>query len=148
MWYICDMEFVLVLVYQGTNIGWGIWERCGPVKKKRRGKRMSQRQEIYNCYSSHWNKGKNFVWRVIWAAETRCVISMPFGKPKMENYLKQPVQGLQTYDMCPKWQEERFHQHAAFIGVSYLISFFPTSVSILWRICIYIYIHACVYTLY
>ena len=38
------------------------------------------------------------MWRVIWTEEMRCVLSMPFGKPRRGNCLEQLDQDFQTYD--------------------------------------------------
>jgi hypothetical protein len=49
---------------------------------------------------------------------------------------------------CIKWHAERFPWHATFTAIPIFYFFYPTSVSILWRICVYTHISDCVQTVY
>ena len=52
-----------------------------------------------------------------------------------------------VWHACSKWHTERFPWHATFTAVPFFYFFYPTSVSILWRICVCMYVcmYVCIY---
>ena len=114
----------------------------GEVSECHRGKNYA------NYYLRHWKKGDNFVWRVIWTEEMRCVLSMPFGKPRRGNCLEQLDQDFQTYDKRAQNGGRKISLAHGIHCCPRFYLFYPSSVSVLWRICMYIHISTCIDTVY